>query len=131
MSNFPKMRKKLTAIPKASMRETMVFCRSMPKTVSFLVKLFKERVRVQWSPTREDPLFSPISGKMKTKDKINILHDNVLDGRNQKVMLNTKIRLRTIKNKGNDSGRDLTTISSALTDSLSFFEKKKTCESLY
>ena len=33
---WPKMRKKFTAIPKASMRGTMVFCRSMPTTVCFV-----------------------------------------------------------------------------------------------
>ena len=38
---------------------------------------------------------SPISGKTKMKDKINILHDNVLDNRGLNVMLKTKIRLRT------------------------------------
>ena len=48
--------KKLTAIPKASMRGTMVFCRSMPATVCF-VKTFLKKTG------------SPISGKTKTKDK--------------------------------------------------------------
>ena len=38
---------------------------------------------------------SPTSSKTKTKDKINILHDNVLDDRGLNVMLKTKIRLRT------------------------------------
>ena len=33
---FPKCGKKLTAIPKASMREAMVFCRFMPTTVCFV-----------------------------------------------------------------------------------------------
>ena len=47
----------------------MVFCRSMPTTVCFVKKNG-----------------SPTSGKTKTKDKINILRDNVLK---------TKIRLRT------------------------------------
>ena len=38
---------------------------------------------------------SPTSGKTKTKDKINILRDNVLDDRGLNVMLKIKIRLRT------------------------------------
>ena len=38
---------------------------------------------------------SPTSGKTKTKDKINILRDNVLDDRGLNVMLKTEIRLRT------------------------------------
>ena len=45
------------------MRGTMVFCRSVPTTVCF--------VKIVQSKTG-----SPISGKMKTKDKINILNDN-------------------------------------------------------
>ena len=38
---------------------------------------------------------SPTSGKTKTKNKINILHDNVLDDRGLNVILKTKIRLRS------------------------------------
>ena len=60
--------KKLTAIPKTSMGGIMVFCRSMPTTVCFV----KENSRKTGSPIRS---------KTKTKDKINILHDNVLDDR--------------------------------------------------
>ena len=60
--------KKLTAIPKASMTGTMVFCRSMPTTVCSVKNVLKKAG-------------SPISSKTKMKDKINILHDNVLDDR--------------------------------------------------
>ena len=59
----PKCGEKLTAIPKASMRGTMVFCRSMPTTVCF-VKIVLRKTG------------GAISGEMKTKDKINILHYN-------------------------------------------------------
>ena len=44
--------KKLTAIPKASMRGAMVFCRSMPTTVCF-VKKFKDRLGVQSAAKRK------------------------------------------------------------------------------
>ena len=50
-------------------RGTMVFCRSMPTTVCFVKKRIKERLGVRPAV------------KTKTKDKINKLHDNVLDER--------------------------------------------------
>ena len=49
----------------------MVFCRSMPRT--------------------ERKTGSPTSGKTKAKDKINILHDNVLDATEAKTLC---LRLR-------------------------------------
>ena len=61
----------------------MVFCRSMPTTVCFVKK------------NRQKKTGSPTSGKTKTKDKINILRDNVLDDQGLNLTLKTKIRLRT------------------------------------
>ena len=58
----------------------------MPTTVCFEKKNRKKKKKKTGSPT---------SGKTKTKDKINILRDNVLDDRGLNVMLKIKIRLRT------------------------------------
>ena len=65
-------------------RGTMVSCRSMSTTVCFVKKYRKKK-----------KTGSPTSGKTKTKDKINILRDNVLEDRGLNVMPKTKIRLTT------------------------------------
>ena len=62
----------------------MVSCRSMSTTVCFVKKYRKKK-----------KTGSPTSGKTKTKDKINILRDNVLEDRGLNVMPKTKIRLTT------------------------------------
>ena len=58
----------------------------MPTTVCFVKKKNRKKKKKKTG--------SPTSGKTKTKDKINILRDNVLDDRGLNVMLKTKIRLR-------------------------------------